>query len=247
MHESAFCILTPDYGTGESFVHLSLESYCEEYTPDYINYDHDISKYEKIDLICQMKHIDYSVFYHAIEKFESELDNGITFEKYLTLPISGFSPTIVGYVQHIKYLHRDSFLKAFDVTFPNLIKRYSYYIRKNNYRYEGGIVKYNKSKRVYQLYYEYNSNALFDWYEIGGRWENCLKTLEGDKVSSCYLNEVDWSAGNNDYDNFCFGSNNLPETIFVNGQLRWYDEDSFKHLLRDCPEGTTIDIIDYHS
>ena len=38
----------------------------------------------------------------------------------------------------------------------------------------------------------YNKNAKWDWYVIGGRWENMLRTKQGELVNSCTLGELDF-------------------------------------------------------
>lgn len=38
----------------------------------------------------------------------------------------------------------------------------------------------------------YNPNAKWALYGIGGRWNNCIKTLNGELVNEAYANEVDW-------------------------------------------------------
>lgn len=37
-----------------------------------------------------------------------------------------------------------------------------------------------------------NPNPKYDWYEIGGRWKNMLLRLDGRKVDSCPIGELDF-------------------------------------------------------
>ena len=37
----------------------------------------------------------------------------------------------------------------------------------------------------------YNPDAKWDWYEIGGRWNNILRTKDGKKTNSCLLKNLD--------------------------------------------------------
>ena len=57
---------------------------------------------------------------------------------------------------------------------------------------------YNALKDEDSLYNEngdelsiYNPFPKWDWYEVGGRWNNLLKTKNGTKTNSCYLKELD--------------------------------------------------------
>ena len=42
------------------------------------------------------------------------------------------------------------------------------------------------------LYYWTNPEAKWDWYEIGGRWENTVVTKDGEKVNSAKIGEIDF-------------------------------------------------------
>lgn len=43
------------------------------------------------------------------------------------------------------------------------------------------------------LYYLGNKNAKWDWYEIGGRWSNMLKKLDGTRCDECEVKDLDLS------------------------------------------------------
>ena len=43
------------------------------------------------------------------------------------------------------------------------------------------------------LYYLGNNNAKWDWYEIGGRWSNILKKLDGTRCDECEVKDLDLS------------------------------------------------------
>lgn len=43
------------------------------------------------------------------------------------------------------------------------------------------------------LYYLGNNNAKWDWYEIGGRWSNMLKKLDGTRCDECEVKDLDLS------------------------------------------------------
>lgn len=43
------------------------------------------------------------------------------------------------------------------------------------------------------LYYLGNNNAKWDWYQIGGRWSNMLKKLDGTRCDECEVKDLDLS------------------------------------------------------
>ena len=43
------------------------------------------------------------------------------------------------------------------------------------------------------LYYLGNNNAKWDWYQIGGRWSNMLKRLDGTRCDECEVKDLDLS------------------------------------------------------
>lgn len=42
------------------------------------------------------------------------------------------------------------------------------------------------------IYTTYNPQARWDWYDIGGRWDGCLR-VNGKHVNSAYIGEIDFS------------------------------------------------------
>lgn len=43
------------------------------------------------------------------------------------------------------------------------------------------------------LYYLGNNNAKWDWYQIGGRWSNLLRKLDGTRCDECEVKDLDLS------------------------------------------------------
>lgn len=46
----------------------------------------------------------------------------------------------------------------------------------------------------------YNSQAKWDWYDIGGRWDNLLKTKSGEFVNCCQIKDLDLSPDKEKYE-----------------------------------------------
>ena len=47
-------------------------------------------------------------------------------------------------------------------------------------------------KGVWQIYSTYNPDSKWDWWCLGGRWTNCIKTKKGEFVDECTLGEIDF-------------------------------------------------------
>jgi len=52
--------------------------------------------------------------------------------------------------------------------------------------YYGAIKDYETEKYGYWE----NPNSKWDWYVIGGRWKNSIKTIDGDNVDSCLVENI---------------------------------------------------------
>lgn len=50
------------------------------------------------------------------------------------------------------------------------------------------------------LYYLGNNNAKWDWYQIGGRWSNMLKKLDGTRCDECEVKDLDLSLDKDMYE-----------------------------------------------
>lgn len=69
----------------------------------------------------------------------------------------------------------------------------------------------------------YNPNSKWDWYEIGGRWDDSLKLKEGGKTNEDYASEIDWDA--------MYSLSKEDEEHYG----RFWDE----YVLRKLPEGVS--------
>jgi len=94
---------------------------------------------------------------------------------------------------------------------------------------------------------EHWHNHEWDWFEVGGRWNNALKTkFYGKGVNSCLKKQFDFDAK----DNVCF------HTIFtLSGD--WFDkyqtsdkgnwENIVKEFLLKQPDDAVFTLVDYHN
>lgn len=56
----------------------------------------------------------------------------------------------------------------------------------------GEWLELDENGQVIDFFTSTNPNAKWDWYVIGGRWENMLRTKQGELVNSCTLGELDF-------------------------------------------------------
>lgn len=53
-------------------------------------------------------------------------------------------------------------------------------------------------KGVWAVYSSYNPNSKWDWYSVGGRWSNSIKTKSGEFVDMCKFDEIDFEPYSDD-------------------------------------------------
>ena len=93
--------------------------------------------------------------------------------------------------------------------------------------YEASKEKYPTIEWLAEQYFYYqtvgdkygvyrNPNSKWDWWEIGGRWANCLTNKEGKKTDEDYVDEIDWEK--------TIEKQNFFYYIEVNGE--WHDSDA---------------------
>ena len=197
---SHFCglvILTPKYS--ESFgMDDSLAKYDENLeTPEYRR--GDLSEYDKVNFLE----------YYAIKK-DIELNRG--FEKF-KLGFIGFMRGKKGYMTQKQFIEthpnfRDNETKkswAMGLIFENK-ERYAEYFAKtypevyasfeDKYKEFGDDWNSNnwhkEADGKWGVYSEYNPDSKWDWYSVGGRWSQSIKTKTGEFVDMCQLGEIDF-------------------------------------------------------
>ena len=93
---------------------------------------------------------------------------------------------------------------------------------------------------VWAIYSTYNPDSKWDWYSVGNRWDNSIKTKDGQFVNMCKFGEIDFEpypddcyedgedwAGNpckklkDGYEWHYDNKNNIPFCIIIDGV--WYE------------------------
>lgn len=89
------------------------------------------------------------------------------------------------------------------------------------------------------LYYLGNEDAKWDWYEIGGRWSNMLKKLDGTKCDECEVKDLDLSIDKDMYEKakrfweVVVDKQPLKDGEYADGFVLWYKDSYYKELYGD--------------
>lgn len=97
----------------------------------------------------------------------------------------------------------------------------------------------------------YNPNSKWDWYSVGGRWNKCITTLDGEQVNEAYVDEVDWK----DSTPFAFITPNGE--WHEKGEMGWWAivtnekekkdwETEFKEFIDSLDENIMVSVVDCH-
>ena len=93
---------------------------------------------------------------------------------------------------------------------------------------------------VWAIYSTYNPDSKWDWYTVGGRWNNTIKTKTGELVNQCLLGDIDLTPFNpEDYEDdvdwmgkpckslkegldWHYTKDDVPFCIIIDG--KWYEK-----------------------
>ncbi len=190
---SHFCglvIMTPEYAENNGFED-SLEMYSEnmEYEP-YVS--GEVSDYEKVNFLAYYnkdKVDEYTLknefadTHAGVEELQSfeDLKNKCDYEENRKR-----------YIRAFVYEHKDEYSKFFIKKFPELFADFDKQYEEHGEGWNDYQWKKNDDG-VWEEWSTYNKNSKWDWYSLGGRWSNCIKTKSGEFVDECFLDEIDWS------------------------------------------------------
>lgn len=107
----------------------------------------------------------------------------------------------------------------------------------------------------------YNPNSKWDWYSIGGRWNNYIylkeKDLEGNtiRVNQAYFNEIDWEYMMEHQTPFCFVD--LDGEWNERGEIGWWAcvnnekpesdwNQMFREYIQSIDENCLVTAVDFH-
>lgn len=113
-------------------------------------------------------------------------------------------------------------------------------------RFDEDMIKLNGD-----LLSTYNPNSKWDWYTIGGRWNNYLKTLSVETTNEDYASEIDWK------DIIPFAFVTPIGEWHERGEMGWWAcvsngkniedwKSEFKEFLDNLDEDTIVTVVDCH-
>lgn len=113
-------------------------------------------------------------------------------------------------------------------------------------RFDEDMIKLNGD-----LLSTYNPNSKWDWYTIGGRWNNYLKTLSGKTTNEDYVSKIDWE------DILPFAFVTPIGEWHERGKMGWWAcvfnekatdnwKSEFKEFLDNLDEDTIVTVVDCH-
>lgn len=89
------------------------------------------------------------------------------------------------------------------------------------------------------LYYLGNKDAKWDWYEIGGRWSDMLKKLDGTRCDECEVRDLDLSIDKDMYEKakrfweVVVDKQPLKDGEYADGFVSWYKDSYYKDTFGD--------------
>lgn len=97
----------------------------------------------------------------------------------------------------------------------------------------------------------YNPNSKWDWYQIGGRWNHYLKTLDGEATNEDFVSEIDWK------DVIPFAFITPIGEWHERGEMGWWAcvsnekeknkwEEEFKKFVQNLDGDTIVTVVDCH-
>ena len=254
-HFVGVVVMTPQYWKKHN-LESALEKYSENLkVPEYS--DGLVSAVDKIDFIT---HYNKETVRKNIK--EKLFDKLLSEDKITKLPDSNYS---MDWNYHeVAKQHEDEFLALFNENYPGLFDTFDELYEKEGGDWNNFQWRFNYLKEQWESYSEDNPNSKWDWYTEGGRWNNCLKTKDGEFVNKCLLKNLDLSipapADNEDYH---IGEHSAPFCLVVDGEwfekgeMGWFgistndkpQEDwntEFVNILKKLPDNSRVYLIDFH-
>lgn len=199
---SHFCglvILTPEYAKVNG-MDDSLAKYDEGI---------EMSEYRKCDLSDSDKQrfleyylINKSEDQQVRDDFETFKLGFITFMRgkkgYLTqkqyqekYPNARNKKTKEGWAFGLIYENPDEWVEYFKQGYPKFWRFFWRTYRKFGEDWNGNSWRKDENG-VWAVYSTYNPDSKWDWYCVGGRWNNAIKTKTGEFVNECLFDEIDF-------------------------------------------------------
>lgn len=97
------------------------------------------------------------------------------------------------YIEAMPYWNKELYVNWFKTIFPEVFEKFAECYEENGNDWNGNRWKLNEETGIWEEWSTYNPDSKWDWYSIGGRWSDGIKTKSGEYVDECFLGEIDWS------------------------------------------------------
>lgn len=95
------------------------------------------------------------------------------------------------YVNHLIYKNGEKYAEYFKAHKPDDFSRFPELYKKHGEDWDGNAYRLDENG-VWAVYSTYNPDSKWDWYTVGGRWSNSIKTKDGEFVDMCKFGEIDF-------------------------------------------------------
>lgn len=181
-HFAGLVILTPDY-LKKHFMEDALAPYDENMeVPEHSN--GEVKDYDKANFIA---------FYKL-----NDFDNVVCDELVKSGKLKPFEEqdtytTKSAYAYNSYPDYTDEYVRIFKEKHPKLWSDFDKIYEEHGDDWNSNAWRFNYVSGKWEEWSRYNKNSKWDWYEVGGRWNDCIKTKSGEFVDECLLDEIDWT------------------------------------------------------
>ena len=110
------------------------------------------------------------------------------------------------YINHLIDKNGDRFAEYFKANKPDVFAQFPELYKEKGDDWNGNT--WHKDENgVWAEYSTYNPDSKWDWYTVGGRWANSIKTKDGEFVDMCKFGDIDFEP--------------YPEDAYVDGTDFW--------------------------
>ena len=171
-------------------------------------------------------------------KIKKTLYKALVAEGKITDPANEDDPRYLNHLNVAMYDHKQRYADLFKQELPEVWAVFDTLYAAKGDNWNCGNWRKNIVTDVWESFSTYNPKSKWDWYAIGGRWSNYIKTKDGDYVDECLFGEMDWTPfTEDDYETetktdfwgkeyhelkegrkWHFATDNLPFCLIVDGQ-----------------------------
>ena len=206
-HFIGLVINTPKYLENHDFED-ALAPYSENLDmPEYVA--GEVSTYEKISFLeTYIKKEEDSLLKQSyeilFEKANKELYERLVKEgKVQSYEEAGYAGDKERYYSYVAYHNKEEYVALVLEKCPDILKKFDKLYAKYGNDWNNGNWRENIVTGVWEEFSTYNPKSKWDWYEIGGRWKNCLMRKDGHQVNNAFLGELNFEPyKDEDYETF---------------------------------------------